>query len=134
MLYGAEHVKRYIETDGKEGHDWRRGAPVLLLTTSGRRTGRKHVTPLIYQRHGNNYLVVASKGGADSPPEWYLNLVADPEVEFQVWGDRFPARARTATAEERPQLWRTMLSVWPDYDEYQKRTSREIPVIVLERL
>jgi deazaflavin-dependent oxidoreductase (nitroreductase family) len=134
MLYGAEHVKRYIETDGKEGHDWRRGAPVLLLTTSGRRTGRKHVTPLIYQRHDGNYLVVASKGGADSAPEWYLNLLADPNVELQVWGDRFPARARTATAEERPKLWRTMLSVWPDYDEYQKRTSREIPVVVLERL
>lgn len=134
MLYGAEHVKRYIETDGKEGHDWRRGAPVLLLTTSGRRTGRKRVNPLIYQPHGDHYLVVASNGGADSPPGWYLNLVADPRVEVQVWGDRFPARARTATAEERPQLWRTMLSVWPDYGEYQKRTSREIPVIVLERL
>lgn len=134
MLYGAEHVKRYIETDGKEGHDWRRGAAVLLLTTRGRRTGRRHVTPLIYQRHGDDYLVVASKGGADSPPEWHLNLLADPKVEVQVWGHRFPAQARTATAEERPQLWRTMLSVWPDYDEYQKRTSREIPVIVLEPL
>ena len=133
MLYGDEHVKRYIETDGEEGHDWRRGAPILLLTTTGRRTGRKIIKPLIYQPHGDDYLVVASKGGAPRSPEWYLNLEANPEVEVQVRGDRFKARARAATPEEKPDLWRRMVAVWPDYDEYQKRTDRQIPVVILAR-
>lgn len=134
MLYGQEHVKRYIETDGKEGHDWRRGVPILLLTTTGRRTGRKITKALIYQPHGDDYLVVASRGGADHPPVWYLNLQANPEVDVQVWGDRFKARARTATPDEKPELWRKMVSVWPDYDAYQEKTDRQIPVVILERL
>lgn len=133
MLYGDEHVKRYIETDGEEGHDWRRGAPILLLTTTGRKTGRKSTKPLIYQPYGDDYLVVASKGGAPRQPEWYLNLETNPEVEVQVRGDRFKARARAATPDEKPDLWRRMVSVWPDYDEYQKRTDRQIPVVILER-
>ena len=133
MLYGDEHVRRYIETDGEEGHDWRRGAPILLLTTTGRKTGRKIIKPLIYQPHGDDYLVVASKGGARRQPDWYLNLEANPEVEVQVRGDRFKARARAATPTEKPDLWRRMVSVWPDYDEYQKRTDRQIPVVILER-
>ena len=133
MLYGKEHVERYIETDGKEGHDWRRGAPVLLLTTVGRRSGRMYTTPLIYQQDRDNYVVVASKGGADSHPEWYLNLEAEPEVEVQVWGDRFPAQARSATPEERSRLWPKMCVVWPDYDTYQQKTQREIPVVILTR-
>jgi len=132
MLYGEEHIRRYIETDGKEGHDWVRGAPVLLLTATGRRSGRPIVKPLIYQRHGEAYLVVASNGGSAGPPDWYRNLQASPQVEVQVWGDRFKARARTATAEEKPEMWRKMTSVWPDYDRYQKRTKREIAVVVLE--
>lgn len=131
MLYGAEHVKRYIETDGKEGHDWVRGAPVLLLTTVGRRSGRTYIKPLIYQQDGEDYVVVASKGGADTHPEWYLNLRENPKVEVQVWGDRFPAHARTATPEERQRLWPRMVSVWPDYDSYQQKTQREIPVVIL---
>jgi len=133
MLYGDEHVRRYIETDGEEGHDWRRGAPILLLTTTGRKTGRKIIKPLIYQPHGDDYLVVASKGGARRQPDWYLNLEANPEVEVQVRSDRFKARARAATPKEKPDLWRRMVSVWPDYDEYQKRTDRQIPVVILER-
>jgi len=132
-LYGDEHVKRYIETDGEEGHDWRRGAPVLLLTTTGRRSGRRITKALIYQPHGDDYLVVASRGGADRPPDWYRNLEAQPEVEVQVKSDRFKAHARTATAQEKPELWRKMVSVWPDYDEYQKKTDRDIAVVVLER-
>ena len=133
MLYGDEHVKRYIETDGEEGHDWRRGAPILLLTTTGRKSGRKITKPLIYQPHGDDYLVVASRGGAPNPPAWYLNLEANPEVEVQVRADRFKARARDATPEEKPELWQRMVAVWPDYDEYQKRTDRQIPVVILER-
>ncbi|GLZ15692.1 nitroreductase [Actinomadura sp. NBRC 104425] len=132
MLFGKEHVKRYQETDGAEGHDWQ-GTVTLLLTTKGRRTGREHTTPLIYQKAGDDYVVVASKGGAPEHPQWYLNLQADPEVKVQVKGDKFTARARTATAEEKPGLWRTMVAAWPDYEEYQRKTDRDIPVVVLER-
>ena len=133
MLFGDEHVKRYLETDGEEGHEWRRGAPILLLTTTGRKSGRKITKALIYQPNGDDYLIVASRGGAPNHPEWYLNLEANPEVEVQVRGDRFKARARTATPEEKPDLWRRMVAVWPDYAEYQKRTDRPIPVVILER-
>ena len=133
MLFGDEHVRRYIETDGEEGHDWQRGAPTLLLTTIGRRSGDEHIKPLIYQKYGDDYLVVASKGGMPEHPAWYLNLEARPEVTVQVRGDRFKARARTATADEKPAMWKKMTVVWPDYDEYQKKTDREIPVVVLER-
>lgn len=132
MLFGQEHVNRYVETNGEEGHDWQ-GTTTLLLTTTGRRSGEKHTTPLIYQRHGDDYLVVASKGGADQPPAWYLNLQAEPEVEVQVKGEKFRARARTATTAEKPGLWSVMTRAWPAYDDYQKKTTREIPVVVLER-
>jgi deazaflavin-dependent oxidoreductase (nitroreductase family) len=132
MLFGAEHVKRYIETDGAEGHDWQ-GTTVLLLTTKGRRSGEPRVAPLIYQPFGEDLLVVASKGGAPEPPAWYVNLAADPDVEVQVLGERFPARARVANAEEKPAMWKVMTQAWPSYDDYQAKTDREIPVVVLER-
>ena len=132
MLFGQEHVDRYVATDGEEGHDWQ-GTTVLILTTKGRRSGEQRSTPLIYCSHGDDHVVVASKGGADEPPAWYLNLEADPDITVQVKGDRFPARARTATAEEKPELWKIMTEQWPAYDEYQQRSDREIPVVVLER-
>jgi deazaflavin-dependent oxidoreductase (nitroreductase family) len=131
-LFGQEHVERYVETDGEVGHDWKRGAPVLIITTAGRRSGEPRSTPLIYGRHGDDYLVVASKGGSDVPPAWYRNLQEDQSAQIQVWGDRFPVRARTATAEEKPELWPIMTALWPDYDAYQQRTEREIPVVVLQ--
>jgi len=132
MLFGQEHVKRYIETDGAEGHDWQ-GATVLILTTTGRRSGTSRSTPLIYGTRGDDYVVVASKGGAPTHPSWYLNLLEQPDVTVQVRGDRFGARARTATPEEKPELWRMMTGKWPAYDQYQDNTTREIPVVVLER-
>jgi len=132
MLFGQEHVERYRETDGEEGHDWN-GTSVLILTTTGRQSGQPRSTPLIYGTHGDDYVVVASKGGAPEHPAWYLNLSDDPEVELQVRGERFHAHARTATAEEKPELWSTMTASWPPYDEYQAKTDREIPVVVLER-
>jgi deazaflavin-dependent oxidoreductase (nitroreductase family) len=132
MLFGQEHVRRYLETDGAEGHDWQ-GTTVLILTTTGRRTGESRSTPLIYGKRGNDCVVVASKGGAEEHPAWYLNLVAQPEVTVQVRGDRFTAHAHTATAEEKPELWRMMTERWPAYEEYQRKTNREIPVVVLER-
>ena len=132
MLFGQEHVRRYLQTDGAEGHDWQ-GTTVLILTTTGRRTGEPRSTPLIYGQRGDDPVVVASKGGAEEHPAWYLNLTEHPEVNVQVRGDRFKARARTATAEEKPNLWRLMTERWPAYDEYQRKTGREIPVVVLER-
>ena len=132
MLFGKEHTKRYKETDGEVGHDWQ-GTQTLLLTTTGRKSGEPRELPLIYGRSGDALLVVASKGGADAPPAWYVNLKADPEVEVQVLDDVFPARARTASADEKPRLWETMVSEWPHYADYQERTGREIPVVLLQR-
>jgi deazaflavin-dependent oxidoreductase (nitroreductase family) len=127
------HARRYIESDGKDGHVWE-GVTTLLLTTTGRRSGLARTTPLIYGRAGDRYLVVASRGGAPAHPSWYENLVAQPIVQVQVMADRFKARARTATPAERPTLWKTMAAIWPAYDEYQQRTAREIPVVILERI
>jgi deazaflavin-dependent oxidoreductase (nitroreductase family) len=131
-LFGAEHVERYRETGGEHGHDWH-GTSTLLLTTTGRKSGEKHTTPLIYQPYGDDYLIVASKGGAPNPPAWYLNLQDDDEVELQVRDDVFRARARTASPDEKPDMWRVMTAAWPAYDDYQGKTDREIPVVVLER-
>ena len=127
------HARRYIETGGQDGHIWE-GVPTLLLTTTGRRSGQSRTTPLIYGRDGDRYLVVASRGGAPRHhPDWYENLVAQPEVQAQVMADRFKTRARTATAAEKPALWKTMTSIWPAYAEYQARTTREIPLVIIER-
>ena len=126
-----DHLRRYQETRGEEGHIWR-GVPTLLLTTTGRKSGQPTTTPLIYGRHGNTYIVVASKGGHANHPLWYLNLVATPQVQVQVAADRLPARARTASPAEKPGLWQLMTGIWPDYDNYQARTDREIPVVILE--
>jgi deazaflavin-dependent oxidoreductase (nitroreductase family) len=132
-LFGKEHVERYRATDGEEGHEWRPGVFTLILTTKGRRSGEPRPTPLIYGTHDGDYLVVASKGGSPEPPAWYRNLTEDPDVEVQVEGDRFRARARTAGPEEKPELWREMASIWPAFDEYQQRTDRDIPVVLVER-
>lgn len=133
MLFGDEHIQRYEETGGEVGHDWEGGAPCLILTTKGRKTGQARKFALIYQEHDGGYVVVASKGGAPENPGWYRNLVADPQVEVQVKADKFAARARTANDEERAVLWPKMAKVWPDYDNYQRKTDRKIPVVILER-
>ncbi|GLU48800.1 nitroreductase family deazaflavin-dependent oxidoreductase [Nocardiopsis ansamitocini] len=133
MLYGAEHVKRYVETDGREGHIWQEGVPTLILTTTGRKSGEQRSTPLIYIEDGDAYAVVASKGGAENHPLWYLNLTADPSVRVQVAADKFDAVAHTASEEERARLWPQLALVWPDYDNYQSKTDRVIPIVVLER-
>ena len=128
-----DHVRRYLESDGEDGHVWN-GVPTLLLTTTGRRSGRSFTTPLIYGRQGDAYIVVASKGGAPRHPDWYVNLSATPEVGVQVAADRFTARARTAGPDEKPAAWAIMSEIWPPYDEYQARTPRVIPVVILERV
>jgi deazaflavin-dependent oxidoreductase (nitroreductase family) len=132
MLFGQEHVDRYEATGGEEGHEWE-GTQTLILTTKGRKTGQERKAPLIYAEHDGDYLVVASKGGAPEPPAWYVNLQADPSATIQVKDERFAVTARDATPEEKPELWKIMTAEWPQYDEYQTKTDREIPVVVLER-
>ena len=128
----AKHTREYVETDGKKGHKWR-GVHTLVLTTTGRRSGDKRRNALIYGTDGDDYIVVASKGGHKNHPLWYLNLVADPNVQVQVLGEKFKARARAASPEEKKRLWPKMAKIWPEYDKYQARTDRDIPVVILER-
>ncbi len=130
LLLGDEHVARYRETDGAEGYLWN-GATALLLTTTGRRSGLPRTTPLIFARDGDDLLVVASLGGAPQHPAWYLNLQAEGTAAVQVRGDRFPVAARTATEIEKPRLWSIVTDQWPNYDVYQSRTDRVIPVVIL---
>jgi deazaflavin-dependent oxidoreductase (nitroreductase family) len=129
-LLGPEHVRRYQETGGEVGYMWN-GVPTLLLTTTGRRTGQDRTTPLIFGRDGDDYLVVASMGGAPRHPAWYLNLTAHPGATIQVRAERLAVTARTAADGEKPRLWRTMTEIWPNYDAYQSRTERVIPLVVL---
>jgi deazaflavin-dependent oxidoreductase (nitroreductase family) len=133
-LFGDEHVRRYVETDGEVGYIWREGTPILILTVTGRKSGKEYSTPLIFGEDDGNYVIVGSQGGRPHHPDWYLNLAANPEVGVQVKADKFRARARTAEGEERERLWRQMNGIWTHYDEYQEKTDRVIPVVVLERL
>jgi deazaflavin-dependent oxidoreductase (nitroreductase family) len=131
-LFGAEHVRVYRETAGERGYHWR-GTTILLLTAKGRRSGEQRTTPLIHRTDGDRWVVVASKGGAPQHPSWFENLMADPEATIQVRGEVVPVRASVAEGEERSRLWALMTEVWPAYDDYQARTEREIPVVVLSR-
>jgi deazaflavin-dependent oxidoreductase (nitroreductase family) len=129
-LVGEDHIRAYRETGGEAGYLWN-GVPTLLLTVTGRRTGRKLTSALIFGRDGDDYLVVASMGGAPSHPSWYVNLQANPQANIQVKADELAVVARTALAAEKPRLWKTMTDLWPNYDVYQSRTDRDIPVVVL---
>jgi proline iminopeptidase len=133
QLHGPKHVEAYLETDGEVGHDWKNGTSTLILTTKGRKSGEERLNALIYGMAGDNPMIVASKGGNPQHPAWYLNLRDNPNVGVQIRGDKFDATARDATPEERPELWKQMAEIWPDYDNYQQRTDREIPVVILER-
>lgn len=129
-LLGEDHVRRYRETGGEVGYLWN-GVPTLLLTHTGRKSGQPRTTPLIFGRDGEDYLVVASVGGSPKHPQWYHNLMSTPEAEIQVRGEHIPVRARAAADDEKPRLWKILTSMWPNYDVYQSRTDRVIPVIVL---
>jgi deazaflavin-dependent oxidoreductase (nitroreductase family) len=134
-----DHVRRYRESNGADGHMWDSKVaggpgpvPTLLLTTTGRRSKRRQTLPLIYGKTPSGYAIVASKGGAPSHPAWFLNLRDDPNVDVQVAADQLRARARVASGAERAALWKQMAAIYPPYDDYQRRTKREIPVVVLE--
>ena len=130
-LFGDEHVRQYEATGGKVGHKWN-DTTCLILRTIGRKSGEVRKLPLIYGRDGDNYVIVASKGGAPEHPGWYLNLLAHPEVEIQVLDRVIPVTARTGSAQDKKRVWPTMIAQWPQYDEYQAKTEREIPVVLLE--
>ena len=129
-LFGDEHVRRYEETGGKVGHDWN-GTSCLILHTTGRKSGKTKKLPLIYGRDGDDYVIVASKGGAPDHPGWYKDLVANPDAAVQVWDEVIPVTARTGSAADKARVWPIMTAQWPDYDQYQRGTSREIPVVLL---
>ncbi len=131
-LFGPEHVRVYRETGGERGYEWR-GTTILLLTSVGRSSGEPRTTPLIHRADGGRWVVVASKGGAPENPAWFENLMSNPEARIQVRDEEIPVRASVADGEERARLWSLMTEVWPAYDDYQLRTEREIPVVILAR-
>ena len=137
----VEHANRYLASGGTDGHMYKitqpgrpdLTVPSLLLTTTGRKSGEKYIFPLFYgDADDGSYVIVASKGGAPKHPQWYLNLQAQPGVEVQVGTAKMKARARTASGEERARLWQEALKFWPPYADYQRKTQREIPVVVLD--
>jgi len=137
-----DHLTRYIESNGEDGYWWDPATsvgrtdvgkvPTLLLTTLGRKSGNPVTIPLIFGQDGDNFIIIGSRGGAPEHPAWYLNLLVNPEAGIQVKADRFSVRARTAEGEERERIWQLMNTVWPPYDEYQTKTERRIPVVILE--
>jgi deazaflavin-dependent oxidoreductase (nitroreductase family) len=131
-ILGRFHARIYRLTGGRfVGRVGR--APILLLTTTGRRSGQPRTAPLLYLRAGEQLAIVASFGGHPTHPVWYLNLEANPEVHVQVGREHYAAMARTASADERKRLWPLFVEMYPGYAGYQEKTAREIPVVVLER-
>ena len=131
-LFGEEHVRVYRETAGARGYHWR-GTTILLLSTCGRKSGEDRTTPLIHRTDGDRWVIVASKGGAPANPGWFENLQADPEATIEVKDERIPVVASVAAGDERARLWESMCEVWPAYADYQTKTEREIPVVILTR-
>jgi len=136
----SSHVRTYLASGGTEGHLWDSTVvggpgplPCLLLVTKGRRSGKKITVPLIYGETGDGrYVIIASRGGTPTHPDWYLNLVADPHVKLQVGTERFSAVAGTCDDAERDALWKRLAAIYPPYDAYQAMTERRIPVVVLK--
>jgi len=125
-------IDEFRQNGGKVGGDFK-GAPMILITHTGAKSGTTYTTPLVYTRDGDRYVIIASKGGAPADPHWFRNVVANPDVTVEVGTERFPARARVAEGEERARLYRAQADLMPNFDDYAKATSREIPVVVLER-
>jgi len=136
----VDHAKRYLSSGGAEGHLYKMTqpgrpemtVPSLLLTTTGRKSGERFIFPLFYGNAGDSYFVVASKGGAPQHPAWYFNIQADPDVQVQIKGEKFRARARVATGEERARLWAMMSGRYSGYADVQRKTDRIFPVVVLQ--
>jgi deazaflavin-dependent oxidoreductase (nitroreductase family) len=130
-LLNESHVAAYLESNGERGGVWN-GATAVLVTTKGRKSGEKRTIAIIGKQVGDNFVIIASKGGSPVHPLWYLNIQADPNVEIQYLADKWEGVARTAESPEREQLWKEACSQWPAFDDYQARTERRIPVVVIE--
>jgi len=136
----VKHANRYLSSGGTDGHMYtvtppgysELTVPSLMLTTTGRKSGEKFIFPLFYGEESGKVFVVASKGGAPEHPGWYRNMQTHPEVEVQVGTKKYKAHGRTTAGEERARLWEKALKFWPPYADYAKKTTREIPVVVLE--
>jgi deazaflavin-dependent oxidoreductase (nitroreductase family) len=133
QLMSKANTWLYRASGGKWGAKFTHGAPVFLLITTGRKSGEPRTAPLIYLRDGSDYILVASKGGMSKHPAWYLNLEATPECEIEIGKERLAMIARRVSDEEKADLWPRLLKVYPDYDDYQARTERNIPVLRLTR-
>ena len=130
----ADHITRYVQTNGEDGHIWR-GVPTLLLTTVGKVSGVNRRTALIYGRSDNDYVIVASKGGHPTHPLWYNNLVSHSTVQLQVGAEVFSATATTMPdGADRDTAWAEMVNIWPDFAGYQEKTDRRIPLVQLQRI
>ncbi|MCX4751667.1 nitroreductase family deazaflavin-dependent oxidoreductase [Kitasatospora sp. NBC_01287] len=132
MLFQETHIRAYEESDGEIGHEWLDGVYTLILTTIGRSSGEERKFAAVYRKVGEAYVLVASRGGSDSHPNWYLNLLARPRIRVQVGARQFTVRARTAEGAERAELWELMVEAFPKFAEYQSGTSRVLPVVVLD--
>lgn len=128
---GGLHTWVYRKSGGAMGSRFVGGAPVMLLTTIGRKSGKARTAPLLYLLDGDRVITVASKGGHPRHPAWYLNLLANPEVELQFGNERRAMRAATATREQKARYWPRLCAVYPPYQVYQDRTDRDIPVVIL---
>jgi deazaflavin-dependent oxidoreductase (nitroreductase family) len=131
-LMSGVHTALYRATKGKLGGSMRK-VPILLLTTKGRKTGKVRTTPLMYGRDGDDLVVVASVGGAPQNPAWFHNLKGH-KAQVQIGSEQWKVKAREVEGDERERLWQLMVGLWPSYAEYQKKTSRRLPVLVLERV
>ena len=129
-LFSRIHVFLYRASGGRIGGRFK-AAPVLLLTTTGRKSGKRRTTPLLYGKDADRYVIVASVGGAPKHPAWYLNLRDDAHATIQVGSRTFAVRAETAGPDERARLWTVMTRIYASYDDYQAKTSREIPLVIL---
>ena len=125
----ADHIRNYVDSNGADGHIWR-GVPTLLLTTKGHKSGLLRRTALIYGRDGDDYVIVASKGGAPTDPLWYLNLKKESAVTIQVGANILSGRASTyALDATREKVWQSMVAIWPGFAEYKEKTTRQIPLV-----
>lgn len=135
----ADHIQLYL-TDPEKAHFWDASLgggkgmiTTLLLITRGAKTGKERMLPLIYKQIDGNFVIVASKGGAPSHPGWFRNLQAHPDCEIKVGSNDYKVHARVAQGEERERLWKEMVDLYAPYTDYQERTDREIPIVVLEK-
>jgi deazaflavin-dependent oxidoreductase (nitroreductase family) len=128
-----DHIKRYLASNGEDGH-LMNGFPCLVLTTTGKKSGEPRQAAVIYGKHNNSYVIIASKGGSDTAPAWFVNLQANPRAFIQVKDKKMNVVMRVAEGEEHNKLWAMMAKIFPDYLDYQKKTARRIPVVILDPL